>query len=305
MPTIDERIAAAKAVAAACKKRLEEHSLTTKMQEAEAKAENLQATREKHNADQRRREDSRAKIILGAAVLLLSPARLCRVMIELIAVLTARDREWIRAWCASRKFSLDQTEGASEPALDSEPINVPVEPTHKAPEASAVVAASGTELSAVQQPPQSPVPESARKATCDLSSSDPKSPEEMSCQDPVGEALERAISGLHEGDISMFSPEILKNANEADRKVLEAWFASLTQPRPPAVEGMNSPDAVGRVSGGEAVQLQGLAGCPPAAEGMESPDAEDRVPAPESEQSPDAGDRVIAAEGVKSPDPQS
>ena len=269
MPTIEDRIATAKARAAAYKKRLEEHSLNAKLQEAEAKAEKLETDRAKQVADQKRRDDNHAKIILGAAVLLLSPAHFFQVIIGLIAVLTARDRDWIRKWCAGRNISLDHAQAAPELAPEPKSINVP-ESNRKEPEVDGIEVASRTALSADQQFLQSPVPKSVPEATRVLSSGNPKSPEEMSYQDTVGEALKRAISGLHEGDISMFSPEILKNANEDDRKVLEAWFASLAQRRAPTAEGMKSPDAEERVPAPEPAQLQDAEDCVAAGEGAES-----------------------------------
>lgn len=300
MPTIEDRIATAKARAVAYKKRLEEHSLTTKLQEAEARAKKLESDRGKQAANRKRIDDKHAKIVLGAAVLLLSPARFFQLMVELIAVLKARDRKWIQDWCARRNSSLDETKGATEPAPDPKTINEP-EPKGEAPGADGFETVSQAALSADQQPLQSLVPEAAREGTHDLSSSNPKLPEEMSCQDTVGEALKRAISELNEGDISIFSPEIIKNANEDDRKVLEAWFASLTQRPTPATEGTKSPDAEGRASSGEAVQSRESTGLAPAAKGLQAPDADDRGPAPETVQLQDAGDRANDGEGAESP----
>ncbi len=247
MPTKAERIQALKNRAAARRKKIDDLPAVKRLREAaeleEAAAIKLEAEHLKTQADRKRRDDAHAKIVIGAAVLLLSPARFLRVMIELFAVLTARDRNWIRNWCSEQGICLDQPNGSSEPEpADSKPTDV-LDANTASPKSNEPIGIPGSDPSAQQQTLEPPDKMSRTDVPDNLSLGKPESPATCSCPDPVGEALKRAISGLNEGDITLFSPEILKNADGDDRKVLEKWFASLTPNRAFQAEEVKSAES--------------------------------------------------------------
>ena len=129
MPSDQERIQAIKDRIARKKAKLAAlpaiQRLTAAIKADEAKAEKLELETMKRRADQRRRDDTQAKIIIGAGVSLLPAPHFNRTMREIITVLAKRDQDRIEDWLKERDIELKTSATAADDITTSSVAHSP------------------------------------------------------------------------------------------------------------------------------------------------------------------------------------
>ena len=78
-------------------------------------------------ADQRRKDDQRAKIIWGAGLRLLDPNESARIQAQILKVLSARDQKWMTGYSEKYRIALSASI-SDEPILQSQDaLSIPAE----------------------------------------------------------------------------------------------------------------------------------------------------------------------------------